>query len=351
MTLKKKPKKKKKKLGSFIFEKSKTSGTKRSRFLNPIFVIDIISSQSMSQYTQPDLMGRFNTAQQYSGPTMIFETEIAGGNGAKGKQFVNLDDDYGVRTDITGLPDVSRSCAKSYDFNPHQPPRAVDLRHVHESPGGLPFSIDHKDGINRAMSVSQMERNRQFGTGSIGGVASHLISGETAQTLNWDQKQVRAKTPPYTRGTEGRIGQNRYNVTENRPCVGGIGMVQEHGINVHIDKMRINTNLTPKIPLNTVTQSAFRTATETANQEGAQMKEFMRAARPDLMYYNDTTVNGSRERMLNTVSQNDQKYNSTQNAMKKELLSSQLVRSSLEDHHPVQDMLYTHPNNATMRRT
>ena len=150
----------------------------------------------MSQYTQPDLMGRFNTAQQYSGPTMIFETEIAGGNGAKGKQFVNLDDDYGVRTDITGLPDVSRSCAKSYDFNPHQPPRAVDLRHVHESPGGLPFSIDHKDGINRAMSVSQMERNRQFGTGSIGGVASPAFCPSLSAMVSYKDLSRKCDKPP-----------------------------------------------------------------------------------------------------------------------------------------------------------
>ena len=306
----------------------------------------------MATYTQPELLGRFNTAQQYSGPTMIFEHEIPGANGARAKQFVNLDDDYGVRTDIQGLPAVSRSCAKSYDFNPHQPPRAVDLRHVHESPGGLPFSLSHKDGISRAMSVSQQDRQRQFGSGSIGGVASHLISGETAAALKFNDSQVRAKTPPSQRGHEGRsMHQRRYNVTEDRPGVGGIGNSHNVPRDQHIDKMRIKTNLAPKIPLNTVTESAFRTATATAAQEGAQMRDFMRAVRPELMYYNDNTVDVSRQQMLETRQDNDDKYNSAQNAMKRELLSSQLVRDSLEDHHPVQNMVYAHPNNATMRRT
>ena len=297
-------------------------------------------------YVQPGLMDRFNTAKQMEGPTMIFEVTIPGGNGAKAKQSINLDSNYGVRTDIQGLPAVSRSAAKSYDFNPHQPPKAVDLRHVHESPGGLPFSTSHKSGVQRAMSVTQQERQRQFGSGSIGGVASHLLSNETSNAMTFDVKQVRAKTPPFLRGTEQRTGQNRYNVTDSlRVKKPNLFLHQ------HVDRSRIKTNLVPKIPLNTVTQSAFQTATMAARQEGAQMREFMREVRPELMYYNDATVQGSRQQMLQTKKNNDEKFYSDQHAMKRELLSSQCVRETLEDYHPVQDMQYNHYNNETIGRT
>ena len=301
----------------------------------------------MSENTQPSLLDRFSNAPQYTGPNMLFNHQKPGTNGNT-KMYLNLDPKHGVRTDITGLPNVSGSAAPSYDFNPHQPPRQADLRHVDESPGGIPFSLDHKAGISRATSIAQQQRARSFGQGAIGGVASHLISGETATALKFSPNQVRAKTPPYTRGTEQRVGQNRYNVTEDRPMVGGIGNPNLSG---HIDTARMKTTLTAKIPLNTVTEKAFQTATHTAQVEGNQMREFMRAARPEMVYYNQETVNASREQMLSTKKTNDDKYNAPKNFNKKHLLSSQLVRDSLEDHNPVQEMVYQHHNNATVGRT
>jgi hypothetical protein len=301
----------------------------------------------MANYIQPGLLDRFNNAQQHTGPTMLFDHEIPGSGGQTDKVAVSLDSNYGVRTAIKGLPAVSGSAMRNFDFNPHQPPREVDLRHVHESPGGLPFSLDHKEGISRSMLAAKERNARTYGSGSIGILGSSLISGshETAETLKYPEHQVRAKTPPYARGTRQKIGQNRYNVTEYRPGVG------TRNIAAHIDKSRLKTDLAPKISLNTVSEQAFVVATDAAREEGSQMREFMRASRPDMIYYNQDTIDSSRQQMLSTVQKNDVEFNSEKNKNKNELLSSHLVKDVLEKHHPVQDMLYQHHNNSTMRRT
>jgi hypothetical protein len=67
----------------------------------------------------------------------------------------------------------------------------------------------------------------------------------------------------------------------------------------------MNTKLAPKIPLNTVSEQAFQTSTNEARVEGNQMRAFMRAPRPDMMYYSQDTIDGSREQMLQTFKKNE----------------------------------------------
>ena len=307
-------------------------------------------------------MDRYNNAHQHNGPTMLFDHAIPGSGGKTAKVAVSLDSNYGVRTNIQGCPEVSRSSPRSFEFNPHDPPRHVDARHQYESPGGLPFSTDHNNAIERATAT------RKFGTGSIGGAAATSLMGspaaksdslartsmsttsghEAAASLQFHPDQTRAKTPPYARGRGQRIGQNRYNVTEDKPMVGQHSTRQ---IDQHIDSSRMNTKLAPKIPLNTVSEQAFQTSTNEARVEGNQMRAFMRAPRPDMMYYSQDTIDGSREQMLQTFKKNEIAYNAPKNTNKKQLLSSHLVKDVIEDHHPVQDMLYQHHNNSTIPRT
>lgn len=286
------------------------------------------------------LFRAFDSREQFTGPTMILNTSLPGDGSIK--NYLTVDGDTGVRTNITGLPAVSRSSPRDYGFNPHnEDSREMSLMHIAESPGGLPFSTDHKQGINRARAAKAERiaaRNSPFNKTAT----DVLGSGATAASLRFPSEMVRAKTPPYARGVEQKIGQRRYNVTEERPVVGSTRYE-------NIDKARART-MAPKIPVNTVTADLFAAATGAAFEEGRRTKAFMRQARPQQLYYNDQTMDQSRQTMLNTYQSNLDEFNSDKNAMKRELLSSGLVHTTL---HPSgsQDMQYQHFNNSTMRRT
>ncbi len=302
------------------------------------------------------MLAAFENAAQHTGPTMIFELEQPGGGRAK--QYVNLDGEFGVRTTGFGIPPPweSRSSPRSYDFDAHAPVKSVgSARHQHESPGGVPYSNSHRAGMQRARAARQreVESPRDMRSRAINNVANPLLAGETARAMKFDDNQVRAKTPDYRRGSRSKIGQNRLSVTSDRPNVGKTAnpLYGPSGRGSNIDKDRKKYGTTAKIPINTVTQDAFQASTAVAREEGKRMRAFMRARRPDMVDYDDSTVQASRTSMLNTVKANADAYNSEQNAMKRGLLSSHLTKECLENHIPQQDMVYNHANEATMRRT